>query len=83
MADLRTLTAEELAEAAARTYTIHELRLGMRVETTSGVGTIVALSIEHPPHEEIWVRFKEGGKPVGPYRPGNIHVLATPEENAS
>lgn len=79
MADhLRTLTAAELA--AARTYTIEEMRLGMRVETRNGVGTIVALSIETPPHEEIWIRFAEGEKPVGPYRPGNVHVLEAPED---
>jgi hypothetical protein len=80
MADeLRTVTAEELVNSP--TYTIRELRLGMRVETRCmGVGTIVALSIETPPHEEVWIRFAEGDKPVGPYRPGNIHVLALPED---
>lgn len=76
---LRTLTTEELA-AMPRTYTVGELRVGMKatVHVPGGfaVGTIVIIDISTPPHEEIWLAFPDSSdpRPVGPFRPAQMAI---------
>jgi len=79
VSQLRTLTAEEVAKDPRR-YAIEELRLRMKVrvrclELGGYPAEIVNLYVSEPPHEEIWLKFDHIEKPVGPWKPTEIHVL--------